>query len=86
MRNRLGRYRFERELDTQSICDGVKEMNSFFVIAATRNSNLFLVSFYESMELANKAMCKTIDADALQIVPAQIQFAKNGNVRLWRSI
>jgi hypothetical protein len=62
------------------------EMKNVFVVAAKRNGGLALKSFHENMCLANKAMMNTIDVDALQVIPAKIQFAKNGNVRLWCSV
>jgi hypothetical protein len=62
------------------------EMKNVFVVAAKRNSGLALKSFHENICLANKAMLNTIDIDALQVIPAKIQFAKNGNVRLWCSV
>ena len=62
------------------------KMKNVFVVAAKRNSGFTLKSFHQNMCLANKAMLSTIDVDALQVIPAKIQFAKNGNVRLWCSV
>ena len=61
-------------------------MKNVFVVAAKRNSGFTLKSFHENICLANKAMLNTIDVDALQVIPAKIQFAKTGNVRLWCSV
>ncbi len=61
-------------------------MKNVFVVAVKRNSGLTLRSFHENICLANKAMLNTIDIDALQVIPAKIQFAENGNVRLWCSV
>ena len=61
-------------------------MKNVFVVAAKRYHGLTLKSYHETLFMARETIIKSIDADALQVVPAKIQFAKNGNVRLWHSV
>ena len=55
-----------------------------FVVAAARNCNEFLRSHHIDRKSAEIALKMTIDTDRLRVVPAEIEFAANGNVRIWR--
>lgn len=45
-----------------------------------------LSSFHKTMEAAAQVLSRTIDLVPLVLSPAEVWFADNGNVRLWRPI
>ncbi len=63
-------------------------MALFFVVASKRNDHdtAALRSFHTNKQAAIKAMNKTIDSNKLFVVLAQVQLAKNGNIKLWSSV
>lgn len=61
-------------------------MEQGFVVLATRNEHRFFRSFHRTEDLAQIAMRKTIDADALSVSAANVVFATNGNLRYWDTI
>jgi hypothetical protein len=55
-----------------------------FAIIAAQMSGPTLQSFHESNEIACAATKRMVHLSALRVEPAEICFAKNGNVRMWR--
>lgn len=62
------------------------QTDKFFVVAAGRNGNEFLRSHHIDRKSAEIALKMTIDTDRLIVVAAEIEFAANGNVRIWRML
>lgn len=58
---------------------------SGYAVVALRSGRLHLRSFHESGDQAAHSMRQTIDVDPLQVVPANVTYAPNGNVRVWNS-
>lgn len=56
-----------------------------FAVTAERNGNLFFRGLHPTEEQANQALRRTIDVAALRVVEADVTYAKNGNVRIWRA-
>ena len=48
------------------------------------NGSDFLRSFHDTEERANEAASRTIDLYPLRVVEAEVLFADNGNIRMWR--
>lgn len=67
------------------IVDGVERTVDGFVLAAVRWSGSHLRSFHLTRDEAETAMKDSTDIDDLNVLPANVRFAKNGNVRYWRS-
>ena len=63
-------------------------MDLFCVVASRLNEydTTVLRSYHASRQAATVAMNKTIDSNLLYIVLAQVQLAKNGNVRFWSRV
>ena len=63
-------------------------MALFYVVASRLNAydTATLRSFHVDKQVAIFAMSKTIDSNTLYIVLAQVQLAKNGNVKFWSSV
>lgn len=66
------------------MCESI--MFNCFVVAAMRGDCLTLKSYHSSLDLAEKALNKSIDSDALYVVKARMLFAKNGSIRFWSSL
>jgi hypothetical protein len=58
---------------------------SGYAVVALRSGSPHLRSFHEGDLQAAHAMRQTIDVDPLQVVPADVTYAANGNVRVWKS-
>lgn len=60
-------------------------MALFYVVASKLNEydTPALRSYHADKQAAIVAMGKTIDSNLLYIVLAQVQLAKNGNVKFW---
>jgi hypothetical protein len=56
-----------------------------FAVVAKRWGGLFMVSAFSSQERAEIALAENTDRHPLFVVPAEVWFAPNGNVRLWKS-
>ncbi|HGF4016724.1 hypothetical protein [Burkholderia cenocepacia] len=69
----------------QEIDDGAERTVDGFVLAAVRWSGLHLRSFHLTRDEAVSAMNGSADIDDLNVLPATVRFAKNGNIRYWRS-
>lgn len=63
-------------------------MDLFFVVASKLNAydTATLRSFHVDKQAAIVAMNKTIDSNSLYVVLAQVQLAKNGNVKCWSTV
>jgi hypothetical protein len=59
-------------------------VNGYAVVATRHHSNV-LRSFHTDKCDAEQHLHRTIDTGQLIILPAEIGFALNGNVRIWRS-
>lgn len=55
-----------------------------YAVVARRNSGDVLRSFHSSDEDAENGARMTIDIDPLRVEPAEVSYASNGNVRMWR--
>lgn len=60
------------------------EFTQGFAIVAKRYHGDVLLSFHGTEDGADEVAKMTIDADPLRIARADICYAKNGNVRMWR--
>lgn len=56
-----------------------------FAVVAKRWGGLFLVSEFSTQDRAEIALAENMDRHPLFVVPADVWFAPNGNVRLWKS-
>ncbi len=56
-----------------------------FAVVAKRRGNWCMRSFHVSETSAATTLRMTVDSDPLQVIPAKVIFAENGNVRLWSS-
>lgn len=55
-----------------------------YVLAANRFGGLHLISHHETHAAAQSAQSATHVSDPLQVVPATVVLAPNGNVRYWK--
>ncbi|WP_157763866.1 hypothetical protein [Paraburkholderia aromaticivorans] len=69
----------------QEIDDGAERTVDGFVLATVRWSGSQLRSFHLTRDEAVSAMNSSTDIDDLNVLPANVRFAKNGNIRYWRS-
>lgn len=67
------------------VVDGAERTVDGFVLAAVRWSSSHLRSFHLTRDEAESAMNDSTDIDDLNVLPANVRFAKNGNIRYWRS-
>ncbi|BDT74119.1 hypothetical protein os4_36720 (plasmid) [Comamonadaceae bacterium OS-4] len=65
--------------------DGVEKTLTGHAVVALRLRHLHLRSFHVDPEHAKAALHQTMDSDPLKAIPAEVTFAKNGNVRMWRA-
>lgn len=61
------------------------DLQQGYAVSAQRYHGVTLKSFHETAAQAQGALRRTVDADPLQVVPAQICYAANGNVRYWNT-
>lgn len=63
-------------------------MALFYVVASRCNEydTPVLRSYHVDKQAAIASMNKTIDSNMLYIVLAQVQLAKNGNIKYWSSV
>ena len=59
--------------------------NGYVVAAGKLGKGWFFREFHAQYEAAEQAMRAMIDVDALCVIPADVNFASNGNVRAWNS-
>ena len=53
-------------------------------VVASRYCGDVLISFHDSGEKSMQATRRVIDLDPLRTAPAEVCYANNGNVRVWR--
>jgi hypothetical protein len=56
-----------------------------YAVVAERGGSNTLRSFHDSRDNAGHMANRSIDTSPLQVVPAEVLYAINGNVRMWRS-
>lgn len=87
----IGRSEFSEEKKDQirfaahaSNCH--KQASRAHAVVANRKGGRCLLSHHATPQEAMCAMDQSIDTDPLQVMPAEIVFAANGNVRLWTAL
>jgi hypothetical protein len=57
--------------------------NKGYAVVANRSGSDSLRSFHEHNHIAAQSLQQTVDTAPLRVVPAEVSFASNGNVRIW---
>jgi hypothetical protein len=60
--------------------------NTVHAVVAVRWGGLFLRSHHDSEATATAALHRSVDAHPLLVMPATVELAANGNVRVWHSL
>ena len=63
-----------------------ENINTVHAVVAVRWGGFYMRSHHESEAKATAALHQAIDSHPLLVMPASVELAANGNVRIWKSL
>lgn len=71
----------EKSTSTEESTDSKSKTG--FAVVANRRGDLHMQSFHTTEVSATTALSRIVDTDPVHVIPAKVNFAENGNIRLW---